>query len=45
MLFGIFVGGGLAMGLSLGAGILSPIALGELLTPVRYSRPTNVGEF
>lgn len=29
----------------LGVGILSPIALGELLAPVRYGRPMNAGEF
>lgn len=28
----------------LGAGILSPLALAELLKPVRYGLPTNVGE-
>lgn len=29
----------------LGVGILSPLALGELLAPVRYGCPMSVGEF
>jgi Zn-dependent protease with chaperone function len=29
----------------LGIGILSPLALGELLAPVRFGRPMNLGEF
>jgi hypothetical protein len=29
----------------LGVGILSPLAFGELLAPVRFGRPMNMGEF